>query len=74
MYESYVNDNGEVFTENILCSVEEYVHEYYKKELGFTNGLHAEGSLINTVCWLLFWDVVYDVPVPDAFRGPHQVS
>ncbi len=50
------------------------MREYYKNELGFTHGLHAEGSLINTVCWLLFWDVVYDEPVPDAFRSPQQVS
>jgi hypothetical protein len=60
-------------TESLLCSVEEFVREYYKSELNFSHGLHGEGAVVNTVTGILFWDIIYDVPVPDAFRGPHQV-
>lgn len=43
------------------------MREYYK-DLGFDQGLHGEGAVVNTICALLFWDVLYETPVPDAFR------
>ena len=58
--------------QDLLCSVEEYVKDYYKKQNGFTNGIHAEGSVVNTIATILFWDIMYDLDVPDAFRTPHQ--
>lgn len=58
--------------EDILCSVEEYTREYYKAHEDFSHGLHGEGAVVNTICSLLFWDVLYDCRVPDAFRGPNQ--
>jgi len=54
--------------------VEEFVREHYKSELKFTHGLHGEGAVVNTITGLLFWDIVYDLEVPDAFRSPHQVK
>jgi len=57
----------------LLCSVEEFVREHYKNELNFSHGLHGEGAVVNTIAGILFWDVIYELPVPDAFRGPHQV-
>ena len=35
-------------------------------------GLHGEGAVVNTLCAVLFWEVFYDVRVPDAFRNPFQ--
>ncbi|TRY67681.1 hypothetical protein TCAL_02942 [Tigriopus californicus] len=57
--------------QRLLCSVEEYVREYYKT-LGFSQGLHGEGAVVNTICALLFWDILYDLDIPDAFRSPSQ--
>ena len=56
--------------EKLLCSVEEFVRESYRKK-GFTQGIHAEGSVVNTIFTILFWDVLY-YDVPDVFRTPHQ--
>ena len=57
---------------DLICSVEEYVKEYFKAERGFTNGLHAEGSVVNTINAIVFWDILFDMDVPDAFRCPMQ--
>ena len=38
-----------------------------------TVGLHAEGSVFNTLLCLLFWDCIYHVPdLPDVFRDTCQ--
>ena len=39
---------------------------------GTTQALHAEGAIFNSLLGLLFWEVIYDVDVPDAFRDPCQ--
>ena len=52
---------------SLLCSVEEYVREHYKA-LGYTQGLHGEGAVVNTLAAILFWDVIYDISLPDVFR------
>lgn len=57
---------------DFLCSVEEFVRDHYKSERGFTNGIHGEGSVVNTITAILFWDIIYDLEVPDAFRSPQQ--
>ena len=36
-----------------LCSVEEFVKNYYITKKGYTNGMHAEGSVVNTICTIL---------------------
>ncbi len=54
--------------ESLLCSVEEFVRNHFKRERGLKNGLHGEGSVVNSVCGLLFWDIIYDTPLPDVFR------
>ena len=53
--------------DSFLCSVEEFARESYR-DLGFDQGLHGEGAVVNTICGILFWDVLYETPVPDAFR------
>ena len=40
---------------DLICSVEEYVKNYFKAERGYTNGLHAEGSVVNTITAIIFW-------------------
>lgn len=59
----------------LLCSVEEFTREHFRAEEGLTEGLHAEGSVVNTLCAVLFWEVIYDPSpaVDDAFRTPNQV-
>ena len=58
--------------DHVLCSVEELVRERYRDD--FPQGLHAEGAVVNTLCAILFWDVLYDTSVADAFRNPYQVG
>ena len=57
---------------DLLCSVEEYVKEHYKRNRGYTNGLHAEGSICHAIAAILFWDIIYETEVPDVFRSPQQ--
>jgi len=59
--------------ENVLCSVEEFAKEHYKK-LGFTQGVHGEGGVPRSITGLLFWDVIYGGSFSDVFRGPNQAS
>lgn len=65
----FLHGQGE---DKMLCSVEEYVREVYKDEEHMTHGLHAEGAVVNTICAILFWNILYDCPVADAFRSPNQ--
>eukprot|EP00095_Tigriopus_kingsejongensis_P006449 maker-scaffold384_size188899-snap-gene-0.29 protein:Tk06449 transcript:maker-scaffold384_size188899-snap-gene-0.29-mRNA-1 annotation:"coiled-coil domain-containing protein mtmr15" len=67
----FVFDTGN--NSSILCSVEGYAKEHYKT-LGFPQGLHGEGAVVNTITALLFWDILYDLDVPDAFRSPNQAA
>ena len=56
----FLIDHGD--NEQTLCSVEEYAREHYKAH-GYPQGLHGEGAVVNTICALLFWDVLYDLEV-----------
>ena len=58
--------------EQLLCSVEEFVKETYRCK-GYPHGIHAEGSVVNTIFTILFWDIIYMDDIPDVFRTPHQV-
>jgi len=53
------------------CSVEEFCLQHFTTD-GVSVGLHAEGSVFNSLLCLLFWDVIYHVSVPDVFRDPCQ--
>ena len=53
------------------CSVEEFCLQHFTTD-GVSVGLHAEGSVFNSLLCLLFWDVIYHVNVPDVFRDPCQ--
>ncbi|ROT66235.1 putative fanconi-associated nuclease 1 isoform X2 [Penaeus vannamei] len=55
-----------------VCSVEELVLGHYKDQ-GYTEGLHREGTTVNSLFGLYFWDALY-LPVSDVFRSPHQAS
>ena len=54
-----------------LSHVEQFVILHYK-ENGFPFGIHAEGSAVTTLFFLMFWDIVF-MDVPDAFHGSFQV-
>ena len=54
-----------------LCSVEELVLQHYK-ENGYSHGVHSEGSIVCTLVGLLFWDIIYESEVGDAFLSPFQ--
>ena len=55
-----------------VCSVEELVLGHFREQ-GYTEGLHREGTVVNTLFGLFFWDVIY-APVADVFRSPHQAA
>ena len=57
--------------ETTYCSVEEFCMNHFTSD-GSTQALHAEGAIFNSLLGLLFWEVIYDVEVPDAFRDPCQ--
>ncbi|KAK3608371.1 hypothetical protein CHS0354_030833 [Potamilus streckersoni] len=61
----------EEFNEGItLCAVEELALEHYKQN-GYTEGVHAEGSIVSNLFTLLFWDVIF-MDIADAFHSPFQ--
>ena len=47
----YSNEN------NICGSVEEFALEHFRSASQMPEGLHAEGSVVNTICAVLFWEV-----------------
>ncbi|XP_018021778.1 fanconi-associated nuclease 1-like [Hyalella azteca] len=55
----------------VACSVEELALGHYA-ERGYPQGLHAEGSTVNSLFGLLFWHIIYESEVPDAMRLVHQ--
>jgi hypothetical protein len=62
----YRGGEGDSF--DACSSVEEYAQHWFTVTEGFSEGRHAEGSGITTICAILFWDAFYDVKVDDAFR------
>ncbi|XP_041371877.1 fanconi-associated nuclease 1-like [Gigantopelta aegis] len=52
------------------CGVEQFVLDYYKCN-GYTDGLHAEGSVISSLFCLFFWDILF-MDIPDAFHSAFQ--
>lgn len=60
-------ENGE----SQYYTVEEIAKKHYLKN-GYKHGIHCEGSLIQNLFILLFWDVIYDIEVPGAFIGELQ--
>jgi len=52
-------------------SVEECAISHYKSE-GYTEGVHDEGSTVKSLFGLIFWDIIYERPVPDVFRSSYQ--
>lgn len=55
-------------------SVEHVALTHYIRELGFTNGKHAETPIITTIYGLLFWDIIFDNSVNNVFVDKFQTS
>lgn len=53
-------------------SVEEQAIYHYKKYLGFSEGMHVEGAVIQTIFYLLFFDLIYQVSPPGVFQSAYQ--
>lgn len=68
----YIRDDHETH-EKHFSSVEEIAIAHYRME-GYTEGLHCEGSVVTSLFTLLFWDILYDTPIPDAFLSPYQTA
>lgn len=54
-----------------LTSVEQIALNHYKRN-GFPKGFHCEGSLLITLFFVLFWDIIYNTKVPSAFINEIQ--
>ncbi|PSN42849.1 hypothetical protein C0J52_16421 [Blattella germanica] len=57
--------------ETTFSSVEEYAISDYRTR-GYTEGIHGESSIIITLFGFIFWDLIYEYPVPDVFRSNYQ--
>lgn len=55
----------------VVCSVEQVALEHYK-QLGYTEGIHGEGSTYSTLIFVIFWDIVFQPNIPDVFCYPYQ--
>ncbi|CAE1251009.1 FAN1 [Acanthosepion pharaonis] len=53
-----------------LCNVEQLVLRHYKNS-GYPKGIHAEGSIVSTLFFLFFWEIIF-MAVPDVFRCTFQ--
>ncbi|XP_053615152.1 fanconi-associated nuclease 1-like isoform X2 [Plodia interpunctella] len=60
--------------ERQIQDAEHYCISHYLQEEDFTHGYHWEGSIITTMFFLLFWDVIYKKPrgVRGIFLTPYQ--
>ncbi|XP_071964488.1 fanconi-associated nuclease 1-like isoform X2 [Antedon mediterranea] len=58
---------------DVVCGVEEIALAHYR-QCGYNEGVHAEGSAICTLLFLLFWDIVFAEGVPDVFRNIFQTA
>lgn len=55
-----------------MASVEQFVIDYYLTDLGYSMGIHGEGSTVVTIYGLLFWDIIFAPGFPDSFRNNYQ--
>jgi fanconi-associated nuclease 1 len=53
-------------------SVEHVALTHYIKNLGYTNGKHAETSTITTIYGILFWNILFDDNVENVFVDRFQ--
>lgn len=53
-----------------LCNVEQLVLKHYQNN-GYPKGVHAESSIISTLFFLFFWEIIF-IDIPDVFRCPFQ--
>ncbi|WKY10629.1 hypothetical protein Q1695_002746 [Nippostrongylus brasiliensis] len=64
----------DVDNHTVECSVEEVVRIHYLANEGFTDGVHAEGSIWHTVLGLLFYDIIFDHNVKDVWLCEMQAN
>lgn len=62
-----MQNNGE----RHFLTVEDIALNHYLKN-GFTNGIHCEGTLLVSIFFILFWDIIYDIYVPRTFINEIQ--
>ncbi|CAB3228938.1 unnamed protein product [Arctia plantaginis] len=57
-----------------VLSAEEYCVVHYTHNGEFTHGEHWEGRIVNTIFFLLFWDIIYTKPegIPGIFMSHYQ--
>uniref|UniRef100_A0A8R1TXB0 Fanconi-associated nuclease n=1 Tax=Onchocerca volvulus TaxID=6282 RepID=A0A8R1TXB0_ONCVO len=56
------------------CSVEEVALDYYLREKGFKEGVHAEGTLWHTIFGLLFYDIIFDPTIENVWFSETQTN
>lgn len=49
-----------------------YFTLFFCNYLCFVSGVHDEGSTVKSLFGLIFWDIIYEHPVPDVFRSSYQ--
>ncbi|XP_033109432.1 fanconi-associated nuclease 1-like isoform X2 [Anneissia japonica] len=68
---SVTSANGDI--SDVVCGVEQVALAHYR-ECGYNEGIHAEGSSMCTLIFILFWDIVFTEGVPDVFRNQFQAA
>jgi len=56
---------------NAHVSVESMCLSHYRKKLSY-KGYHSEGGILRTLFGLLFYDVLFDIYVPNVFQTAYQ--
>uniref|UniRef100_A0A158R4T1 Fanconi-associated nuclease n=1 Tax=Syphacia muris TaxID=451379 RepID=A0A158R4T1_9BILA len=56
------------------CSVEEVALDYYIKNEGFNEGVHAEGGIWHFIYGLLFYDIIFDDTVKNVWFSETQIN
>lgn len=56
----------------LFCLIFVFYMVFLCNYLCFVSGVHDEGSTIKSLFGLIFWDIIYEHPVPDVFRSSYQ--
>jgi len=56
----------------LICHMFLFYIMFLCNYLCFVSGVHDEGSTVKSLFGLIFWDIIYEHPVPDVFRSPYQ--
>ena len=56
----------------LICQIFVFYIMFLFNYLCFVSGVHDEGSTVKSLFGLIFWDIIYEHPVPDVFRSSYQ--